>query len=63
MHAASIRSELNAIGMLIGYYELLIRATARHCNLIMVAANIMEFERIKNLQIQDWHNWSNSAFS
>lgn len=54
LEAASIRSKLHKQGQPIGYYDILIGATAVHCDLIMVTANVEEFKRINQLEIQDW---------
>ena len=52
--AAKIRSDLKQIGRPIGYYDLLIAATAVSHNLILVSSNVDEFSRIKELTIENW---------
>ena len=54
LQTTSIRANLHKLGTHIGYYDILIGATAKHHDLIMVTANIAEFERIDNLKIQNW---------
>ena len=53
---AQIRNFLKQAGTPIGAYDVLIGATAITHNLILVTANVREFERIPNLQIQNWRN-------
>ncbi len=52
--AAEIRSILKVLGSPIGAYDVLIAATALSHNLIIVTANVREFQRVPNLQIQNW---------
>jgi tRNA(fMet)-specific endonuclease VapC len=52
--AAQIRAQLKQAGTLIGAYDLLIGATALSHNLILITANIKEFERIEDLSIDSW---------
>jgi tRNA(fMet)-specific endonuclease VapC len=52
--AAGIRSRLKKAGNPIGFYDLLIAATAVANNLILVTSNIQEFSRIDNLTIENW---------
>ncbi|HEY9768414.1 MAG TPA: PIN domain-containing protein [Coleofasciculaceae cyanobacterium] len=52
--AAKIRSELKQAGSPIGYYDLLIAATALANNLIVVTSNIKEFSKIENLSVENW---------
>lgn len=52
--AAEIRAYLKPKGRPIGAYDVLIAATALNHNLIMVTANQREFERIPNLQLENW---------
>lgn len=52
--AASIRADLHKQGNPIGYYDILIGATALYHGLTMVTANIKEFERISQLKVQNW---------
>ena len=56
LEAASIRANLHKHGTPIGYYDILIGATARHHNLIMVTANVAEFIRIDGMSIQNWRD-------
>ena len=48
---AQIRSILKQAGTPIGAYDVLIAITHK---LILITANVREFERIPNLQIQNW---------
>lgn len=52
--AAKIRSELKQAGNPIGYYDLLIAATALANNLTVVTSNVKEFSRIKDLSVENW---------
>lgn len=52
--AAVIRSELKQAGTPIGYYDLLIAATARTHELILVTSNTKEFSKIRDLAIENW---------
>jgi tRNA(fMet)-specific endonuclease VapC len=49
-----IRSELSKLGTPIGAYDFQIAAIALANNLILVTHNTREFQRIKNLQLEDW---------
>lgn len=52
--AVSIRAFLKKQGQLIGYYDILLAATALHHQLIFVSSNTAEFERISQLLLQNW---------
>ena len=52
--AAKIRSELKQAGNPIGYYDLLIAATALANNLTVVTINVKEFSRIEDLSVENW---------
>jgi tRNA(fMet)-specific endonuclease VapC len=52
--AAQIRAALKSQGQPIGAYDILIAATALQHNLIMATSNQREFERVVNLQIENW---------
>jgi tRNA(fMet)-specific endonuclease VapC len=52
--AAEIRAILKSQGQPIGAYDILIAATALRHQLIMVTANQREFERVPNLQTENW---------
>lgn len=52
--AAQIRAMLKSQGQPIGAYDVLIAATALQHDLIMVTANQWEFERVPDLQIENW---------
>ncbi len=52
--AAKIRSELKQAGSPIGYYDLLIAATALANNLIVVTSNLKEFSKIEGLSVENW---------
>lgn len=51
---AIIRAYLEAEGQIIGPNDLLIAATAKANNSILVTNNSREFTRVKGLQIEDW---------
>lgn len=48
------KARLSALGMLIGDFDLLIGTTAVENGLIMVTENVSEFERIKDIKIENW---------
>lgn len=52
--AGAVRSELEAAGLPIGPYDLLIAGQARARNLVLVTANNREFERVEGLVCEDW---------
>ena len=52
--AATIRSELEAVGIPIGPYDLLIAGQARARGLTLVTANSDEFLRVTDLDCEDW---------
>lgn len=49
-----IRSDLTARGQLIGPNDMLIAATARAHNAVLVTHNTREFSRITGLELDDW---------
>lgn len=51
---ATIRADLERIGMRIGANDLFIGAIAKTCDLILVTHNTEEFSRIAGLQLEDW---------
>jgi len=53
-HYAQIRTFLKKQGTPIGANDLLIAAIARANNLTLVTHNIREFQRVPNLQLEDW---------
>ncbi len=50
----SIRSYLQNRGILIGPLDMLIAAHAKTENTILVTNNVREFERVPNLEIENW---------
>jgi tRNA(fMet)-specific endonuclease VapC len=52
--AAQIRAILKTQGQPIGAYDVLIAATALQHNLLMVTANQREFDRVSQLQTENW---------
>jgi tRNA(fMet)-specific endonuclease VapC len=52
--AAEIRAQLKNEGQPIGAYDILLAGCARNHNLIFVTANLKEFKRVKNLQVDNW---------
>ena len=53
-NAAIIRAQLEKKGTPIGPYDLLIAGLARSRNMTLVTNNTKEFERIDNLQLENW---------
>ena len=53
--AAEIRLELERSGKPIGPLDVLIAATAREQNAVLVTHNVKEFRRIKGLRLEDWY--------
>jgi tRNA(fMet)-specific endonuclease VapC len=49
-----IKKDLKDRKCLIGPYDMLIRAHARSLGLILVTNNVKEFERIRDLKIENW---------
>jgi len=49
-----LKKDLKDRNCLIGPYDMLIGAHAKALNLILVTNNIEEFERIKNLKLENW---------
>lgn len=54
MEYGDIRSNLEKTGKVIGPNDLLIAAQARRQNLILVTANVKEFNRVSKLKVEDW---------
>ena len=52
--AGEIRARLETLGQPIGPYDLLIAGQARSRGLVLVTANIREFERVEDLRCEDW---------
>ncbi|MEH1830792.1 MAG: hypothetical protein V7L29_01585 [Nostoc sp.] len=50
----TIRSQLEVLGTAIGAYDLQIATITLTNNLILITHNTREFQRIKNLLIEDW---------
>ena len=48
------KARLNMLGTKISDFDLLIGSTAVENDLVMVTENVSEFERIKNINIQNW---------
>ncbi|EJF05991.1 putative nucleic acid-binding protein, contains PIN domain [Thiovulum sp. ES] len=53
--SAKIRAELEKAGTPIGAIDNLIAGCSRANSLILITRNIREFERVKNLQIENWY--------
>ncbi len=53
-HYAMIREDLVRRGQLIGEMDLLIAATARAENAILVTNNVREFSRVDGLRLENW---------
>lgn len=54
VHYAEIRADLKRRGAMIGANDLFIAAHARALGLILVTNNTAEFERVKDLAIENW---------
>jgi tRNA(fMet)-specific endonuclease VapC len=54
LHYAEIRADLKKRGALIGANDLLIAAHARALELTLVTNNTAEFERVKDLALENW---------
>ena len=52
--AGEIRADLAAKGMPIGPYDVLIAGQARRREAVLVTNNLREFQRVKDLQVEDW---------
>ncbi len=52
--AGAIRAELERKGRPIGAYDYLIAAQAVRRGLVLVTANMKEFERVPNLRVENW---------
>ena len=53
-HYGAIRAELAGRGMPIGPNDLLIAATARAYDLVLITHNTREFSRVAGLRLEDW---------
>lgn len=53
-HYGSIRAQLKKDGTPIGNNDLLIAAHARSINAVLVTNNVREFERVPNLDVENW---------
>lgn len=49
-----LRYSLERTGLRVDQFDLLIGATAIHHNLTLVTSNIKHFERMQNLEIENW---------
>jgi tRNA(fMet)-specific endonuclease VapC len=54
--AAEINATLKQQGTPIGAYDVLLAGIARQRNLILVSSNMKEFQRVKNLHLENWRN-------
>ncbi len=52
--AGEVRATLAAVGSPIGPYDVLIAGQAKARNLTLVTDNIREFERVKDLRLENW---------
>ncbi len=50
----SVRTELEVAGEVIGPYDMLIAAHALSMRLVLVTDNVREFQRVKDLEIENW---------
>jgi len=53
-HFGQIRSQLYRTGQPIGPYDMMIAGHARSAGLILVTNNIIEFERVAGLRLENW---------
>ncbi len=53
-HSALIRAKLESEGNPIGPYDVLIAGTALSVKGVLVTRSVSEFQRIQNLQIENW---------
>jgi len=53
---AGIRADLTACGQVIGPNDMLIAATARAHDLVLVTHNTREFSRVIGLKVEDWES-------
>lgn len=53
-HAASIKSDLQRRGQIIGPNDLLIAGHARSLGLKLITGNLREFNRVDGLRCEDW---------
>jgi tRNA(fMet)-specific endonuclease VapC len=53
-HYGLIRADLERAGAPIGASDLLIAATARAHDLVLVTHNVREFSRVVGLRLEDW---------
>lgn len=49
-----VRAELERAGTPIGPYDTLIAAHARSLDITVVTNNVREFQRVKNLKVENW---------
>jgi len=52
--AGEIRADLRKAGTPIGPYDVLIAGQAKARGLVLVSNNVSEFERVSDLQFEDW---------
>jgi len=52
--AGEVRSELAAVGRMIGAYDLLIAGHARSLEATLVTNNMAEFSRVRGLSLENW---------
>jgi tRNA(fMet)-specific endonuclease VapC len=52
--AAKIRSDLEKQGNIIGAYDIQIAAIALSLDMVLLTNNIREFERVRNLKLENW---------
>ena len=52
--AGEVRAELKRSGSPIGPYDVLIAGQAKARDLILISNNVREFERVPDLQLEDW---------
>ena len=53
-HYGRLRAELEAAGMPIGAYDLMIAAHALSLGLVLVTNNVREFSRVRGLRVENW---------
>jgi tRNA(fMet)-specific endonuclease VapC len=55
LHFARIKTDLSAIGQLIGAMDMLIAATTLAARATLVTNNVREYQRVRSLRVENWH--------
>lgn len=54
VHTGQLRAELQRAGKPVGPYDQMIAGHARSRGLVLVSNNLIEFERVKGLRLENW---------